>query len=51
MANRAVQTLPTPDPEACCPECAHHLSTGEHADWCMTARDPEALRRLREGQR
>ena len=40
-----------PDEDACCPECAHHLSTAEHADWCMTARDPEALRRLREGRR
>jgi hypothetical protein len=35
------------DAPTCCPECAHHLDTGEHADWCKTARDPEALRRLR----
>lgn len=31
-----------------CPECGHVLSTGEHSDWCMTARDPAALKAARE---
>lgn len=31
-----------------CPECGHLLSTGDHADQCMTARDPAALRALVE---